>query len=60
MLDWDWVYVSCTMIFELNFLPSLQLGVEHRTCVVDGLARAGVFDEAVADARALQNSTLHG
>jgi pentatricopeptide repeat protein len=34
--------------------PALQLGPWHRTCVVDGLARAGLLDEAVAEARELE------
>ena len=33
--------------------PHLQLNALHRSCVIDGLARVGLFDEAVDEAHEL-------
>jgi hypothetical protein len=35
--------------FQIRF-PNVKLSASHRTCVVDGFSRAGLFDEAVAEA----------
>jgi len=39
--------------FHIRF-PNVKLSASHRTCVVDGFSRAGLFDEAVAEAHALE------
>jgi len=35
--------------------PDIQFNTMHRNCVVDGLARKGLLDEAVAEARSVDN-----
>jgi len=38
--------------------PDLQLDVRHRNCVIDALARVGLLDDAVDEARSLEDNSI--